>query len=72
MTLDSFDYVVVGGGTAGLVVAARLIEDPTIRVCVLEAGEDITKNANSKIPGLRPPPLFHRITLIARGSQVSG
>ncbi|KAJ7860375.1 GMC oxidoreductase [Mycena olivaceomarginata] len=51
MTLDSFDYVVVGGGTAGLVVAARLVEDPTIRVCVLEAGEDITNNANAKIPG---------------------
>lgn len=35
---DTFDYVVAGGGTAGAVVAARLSEDPSIRVCVLEAG----------------------------------
>ena len=32
------DYVVVGGGTAGAVVAARLAENPAITVCLLEAG----------------------------------
>ena len=35
---ESFDFLIIGGGTAGLVLAARLSENPDIRVGVVEAG----------------------------------
>ncbi|MBP0463367.1 GMC family oxidoreductase N-terminal domain-containing protein [Roseomonas sp. PWR1] len=37
-TPDTFDYVIVGAGAAGSILAARLTEDPGTSVCVLEAG----------------------------------
>ena len=46
----TFDYVVIGGGQAGLVVASRLSENPDVSVAVIEAGTSGTaKNESEKI-----------------------
>ncbi|KAI1847903.1 hypothetical protein JX266_006016 [Neoarthrinium moseri] len=43
---ESYDYIIAGGGTSGLVVANRLSADPSIRVLVIEAGRDERTNPN--------------------------
>ena len=47
----SYDYLIAGGGTAGLTLAARLSEDSRVAVGVIEAGLDRTQDPNVLTPG---------------------
>lgn len=49
----TYDYVVIGGGTAGLTVASRLVEQNAGSVAVLEAGSfyEISNGNQSEVPG---------------------
>ncbi|SAK90380.1 sorbose dehydrogenase [Caballeronia calidae] len=51
-----FDYLILGGGSAGCVLAARLSEDARANVCLVEAGRDISAHTmpdaiRSRYPG---------------------
>ncbi|KAK3059257.1 hypothetical protein LTS18_011281, partial [Coniosporium uncinatum] len=53
-TSQTYDYVIVGGGTAGLCIAARLTENPDVKVAVLEAGANRMDDKQISTPSLYP------------------
>lgn len=75
---NSFDYLIIGGGTAGLAVAARLSEKSDITVGVLEAGAARLNDPSILTPAAFPSLVGHenydwllKTVQQARLSQVS-
>ena len=62
MAIQEFDYVVVGAGSAGCTIAARLSEDPGVSVCLLEAGgpdKSVLIRAPAGVAAILPTPMFN-------------
>ena len=89
MTADlSFDYIIVGAGSAGCVLANRLSADPKMRVCLVEAGGS-DRNLRVRVPagilslygdktydygymGVPQPELNNRAIPVNRGKGLGG
>ena len=49
---EEWDYIILGVGAAGCVLANRLTADPSLRVLVLEAGDDSSNDLKVRIPAM--------------------
>lgn len=68
--MESFDYIVIGGGSGGSAVAGRLAVDGTRRICVLEAGgrnNDIFIKTPGFLPFIRPKSNYQYDTVPQKG-----
>jgi choline dehydrogenase len=62
VTAEHYDYVIVGGGSAGAAVANRLSADPSTSVLVLEAGRaDYKADPFINMPAALPIPIGNRL-----------
>lgn len=52
---NDFDVVIVGGGTAGLVLASRLSDEPALQVLILEAGQDLPQLPEQLVQAVLTP-----------------
>ena len=52
MSIPTYDFVIVGGGTSGLMIANRLTENPDITVLVMEAGDSHLTDPRVTVPAL--------------------
>ncbi|GKT85545.1 GMC oxidoreductase [Colletotrichum tofieldiae] len=73
--LDEYDYVIVGGGISGLVVANRLSEDSNTTILVIESGELDGRESKVVAPGyigLLPPSPYGKSVVTAPQNFLDG